>query len=600
MMESLSLSNLPSELKLQVLIALDAQSLCRLTTTSKSFHQLPDELGFWKLFCLKEWCLDASEINGVNVNWKREYRFLQFYKKYVYGNRMKIYPEDSSFVRFEDESHLTFYFYASSSSLTNEAIALQSEHKLYPIPIGDFSIAYYEITVLEFGEEPVVGIGVALPNYYRAMPGWGKDSYGLHADDGCFFNQRPFGLKFSEIWQKGDTVGIGLNFNTNQIFFTRNGQFLGVALSRVRNIHHFHATVGVRSLGNRVSVNFGAKPFEFDIRDYQKRIASEASQKKPWRPYSQHIREFELRVVDMFEEDEDVEPEMVAAQSYYLKTDSEENPSKSQITQSKQKPKRSEKQQTATTTTTETTETGSTTPATTATTTSTTQTPTVDNNSNKSATTSPTTQTKEQNENTEEKKDAENEKLNEDTTENNESDEEDSEVQREDFLSFLEYLYQKIEILQSENTAIAVKEGRQEIKDFFMRTARYLRMNVDEDAPLDRIWTMLRYQLIVLLGSRYYAFLVTDRARNKLPTSAHELLLLDPEEIQLNQDRAVPVFLSILSSFPCLLLRFLTGLTIQSKSNVSKRPSDDRAACKTPCQLVPLASPTSNHYTGPC
>jgi hypothetical protein len=125
MMESLSLSNLPSELKLQVLIALDAQSLCRLTTTSKSFHQLPDELGFWKLFCLKEWCLDASEINGVNVNWKREYRFLQFYKKYVYGNRMKIYPEDSSFVRFEDESHLTFYFYASSSSLTNEAIVSQ-------------------------------------------------------------------------------------------------------------------------------------------------------------------------------------------------------------------------------------------------------------------------------------------------------------------------------------------------------------------------------------------------------------------------------------------------------------------------------------------
>lgn len=32
--------------------------------------------------------------------------------------------------------------------------ALQSEFKLYPLPIGDFSIAYYELTVLEFGEEP--------------------------------------------------------------------------------------------------------------------------------------------------------------------------------------------------------------------------------------------------------------------------------------------------------------------------------------------------------------------------------------------------------------------------------------------------------------
>jgi hypothetical protein len=119
------------------------------------------------------------------------------------------------------------------------------------------------------------------------------------------------------------------------VFHSRS--FLGIALSRVRNIHHFHATVGtlhsfvhsfihlphtliffisnndtkwvlfffvlnlmiwffggvcvfkgIRSLGNVVSVNFGAKPFEFNIREYQKRLAAENEivKKKPWRPYS--------------------------------------------------------------------------------------------------------------------------------------------------------------------------------------------------------------------------------------------------------------------------------------------------------------------------
>lgn len=59
-LETPSLSNLPSELLFQVLMNLDAQSLCRLRTTCKDFYKCPDEMGFWKHFVLKEWCLEAS------------------------------------------------------------------------------------------------------------------------------------------------------------------------------------------------------------------------------------------------------------------------------------------------------------------------------------------------------------------------------------------------------------------------------------------------------------------------------------------------------------------------------------------------------------
>jgi len=48
----------------------------------------------------------------------------------------------------------------------------QSISKLFPLPFVDFSIAYYELHVDEPGEVCEIGIGVALKNYLKAMPGW--------------------------------------------------------------------------------------------------------------------------------------------------------------------------------------------------------------------------------------------------------------------------------------------------------------------------------------------------------------------------------------------------------------------------------------------
>lgn len=140
------------------------------------------------------------------------------------------------------------------------------------------------------------------------MPGWGKDSYGLHADDGGFFNQRPFGITFCEPWSSGDTckichqyyivygdltllsvVGLGINYATKQLFITRNGTLMGTLGKKLRNLMHLHATIGINYLDNKCRVNFGQKPFEFNLENYLKQLDADENiaAKWPQKLYSQ-------------------------------------------------------------------------------------------------------------------------------------------------------------------------------------------------------------------------------------------------------------------------------------------------------------------------
>lgn len=65
----------------------------------------------------------------------------------------------------------------------------------------------------------------------------------------------------------GDVVGAGLHTESNDVFFTKNGEWLGVAFHDVCTTPLF-PTVGLHSKDERVSANFGSSGFAFDLEAY--------------------------------------------------------------------------------------------------------------------------------------------------------------------------------------------------------------------------------------------------------------------------------------------------------------------------------------------
>lgn len=77
-----------------------------------------------------------------------------------------------------------------------------------------------------------MGLGICTKNSpNEGMPGWVTGAVGYHADDGCLFEQSGQGQSFGPHYSTGDTVGCGIDFHQNWIFFTRNGTLVGMFTS---------------------------------------------------------------------------------------------------------------------------------------------------------------------------------------------------------------------------------------------------------------------------------------------------------------------------------------------------------------------------------
>jgi hypothetical protein len=151
-------------------------------------------------------------------------------------------------------------------------------------------ISYYEVSILPTEVAPIEERHVMMPQPFRVrrapecvavgvctrrfglqgrMPGWDAESYGYHGDDGGIFHDtgsmvQEFGHRFGV----GDTVGCGVDYGMNAIFYTLNGQFSGYAFA-LEPQHVAEELFPVIGLDTNcpVSCNFGTtKPFVFDLK----------------------------------------------------------------------------------------------------------------------------------------------------------------------------------------------------------------------------------------------------------------------------------------------------------------------------------------------
>ncbi|KAJ4917260.1 SPla/RYanodine receptor (SPRY) domain-containing protein [Raphanus sativus] len=96
---------------------------------------------------------------------------------------------------------------------------------------------------------------------------WEVNSCGYHGDDGYLYRGKGIGEAFGPTYTTGDTVGGGINYGSQEFFFTKNGALVGKIPKNIKG--HLFPTIAVHSQNEEVSVNFGKTKFAFDVKGYE-------------------------------------------------------------------------------------------------------------------------------------------------------------------------------------------------------------------------------------------------------------------------------------------------------------------------------------------
>ncbi|KAL3574211.1 hypothetical protein D5086_024824 [Populus alba] len=130
-------------------------------------------------------------------------------------------------------------------------------------------VYYFEIHVKNAGARGQIAIGFTNHTFkMRRQPGWEANSYGYHGDDGNLYRGPGTGEAFGPTFTTNDTVGAGINYASQEFFFTKNGALVGAVYKDMKGL--LFPTVAVHSQNEEIEVNFGKKPFAFDLKEYER------------------------------------------------------------------------------------------------------------------------------------------------------------------------------------------------------------------------------------------------------------------------------------------------------------------------------------------
>ncbi len=152
----------------------------------------------------------------------------------------------------------------AASKADIEAASVRADFPISPA----CGIFYFEVTINSKNKDSAIAVGFSTAQAsLERLPGWETHSWGYHGDDGKMFSGEHAGRNYGPMFSANDVVGCGINFNTGHAFFTLNGRDLDVCFRDLKDIRPF-PTVGMKKYsGASVSVNFGQRPFVFDIEE---------------------------------------------------------------------------------------------------------------------------------------------------------------------------------------------------------------------------------------------------------------------------------------------------------------------------------------------
>ncbi|TVU29703.1 hypothetical protein EJB05_21282 [Eragrostis curvula] len=90
------------------------------------------------------------------------------------------------------------------------------------------AVYYFEMRVKNAGEKGQTSIGFTSEGFkMRRQPGWESNSCGYHGDDGYLYRGQGRGESFGPKFTSGDIIGAGINYLSQEFFFTKNGSPVG-------------------------------------------------------------------------------------------------------------------------------------------------------------------------------------------------------------------------------------------------------------------------------------------------------------------------------------------------------------------------------------
>ncbi|KAG0020712.1 hypothetical protein BGZ81_009222 [Podila clonocystis] len=192
------------------------------------------------------------------------------YNAALYASPPNAWDHDAAAPELDVEGNYIKY----RSDFKNDMMVSASVTANHPINPKS-GVFYFEIMIDRFKGNSPISIGIASKNLRKNLQvGWDLNSWGYHSDDGfLYFGNSQQNIAFEFGYSEGDTVGCGVNFLEKSVFFTLNGDMLGVAFKFLKDTIPLYPAIGLSQAGTEINANFGDQTFLFNIVAYKKQVS---------------------------------------------------------------------------------------------------------------------------------------------------------------------------------------------------------------------------------------------------------------------------------------------------------------------------------------
>ncbi|XP_015226162.1 PREDICTED: SPRY domain-containing protein 3-like [Cyprinodon variegatus] len=186
--------------------------------------------------------MDDINLHYRFLNWRRRIREIREVRAVRYRDRWRNMLRDGEILRYQGDSDEVGCFVA--------ARPLSKKRR------------YFEVTVNDTGVRGMIAVGLVPPSHkLEHQPGWLPHSVAFHADDGKLYNGSTVGQQFGAKCCRGDRIGCGISFDSDDgqitVFFTKNGEEIGRV--DIPASDDLYPAVGMHSLGEEVVLDLNAE-----------------------------------------------------------------------------------------------------------------------------------------------------------------------------------------------------------------------------------------------------------------------------------------------------------------------------------------------------